>query len=376
LRRVNASCPKRHSYAAMRLAAPAGVTIPVMTTHVAEPRRRRGQRSGFSTIAEIADEAGVSPPTVSKVLNGRADVAPDTRRRIEELIRSRGYQRRRASATTDMLDLVFHELDSPWAMEIIRGVEKVARDEGLSVVLSECAGRQTPGQSWVDQVLARRPTGVILVLSNLDPAQRTQFSTRGIPFVVLDPAADPGEDVPAIGAANWNGGLGATRHLIELGHRRIAMIGGPVNMLCSRARIDGYRAALDTAGVPADPALIRNGDFHVEGGYHNGLAVLRLPTPPTAVFAGSDIQAMGVYEAARELGLRIPDDLSVVGFDDLPVARWIGPPLTTVRQPLTEMAEAAAHLVISISRGEKPSNLRLDLATSLIVRNSTAPPPR
>ena len=151
------------------------------------------------------------------------------------------------------------------------------------------------------------------------------------------------------------------------------MIGAPTAMLCSRARIDGYRAALDTAGVPADPRLIRSGDFHVEGGYHNGLAVLRLAEPPTAVFAGSDLQAMGVYEAARELGLRIPDDLSVVGFDDLPVARWIGPPLTTVRQPLSEMAEAAARLVISISRGERPSNLRLDLATSLVVRSSTAP---
>jgi LacI family transcriptional regulator, xylobiose transport system transcriptional regulator len=346
-----------------------------MATSSAESSRGGRRLSTPATIAEIAQEAGVSPPTVSKVLNGRADVAPETRQRIEELIRRHGYQRRRGGATpSDLLDLVFHELDSPWAMEIIRGVENVAREQGLSVVLSECAGRRTPGQSWIDGVLARRPAGVILVLSNLDPAQRAQLTTRGIPFVVLDPAGDPGDDVPAIGATNWNGGLAATRHLVELGHRRIAVVGGPPAMLCSVARIDGYRAASERAGITVDRALVRHGDFHVEGGYHNGLALLRLAEPPTAVFAGSDLQAFGVYEAARELGFRIPDDLSVVGFDDLPVARWIGPPLTTVRQPLTEMAEAAARLAIGLSRGEHSTNHRLDLATTLIIRNSTAPP--
>jgi DNA-binding LacI/PurR family transcriptional regulator len=145
-------------------------------------------------------------------------------------------------------------------------------------------------------------------------------------------------------------------------------------MLCSRARLDGYRAAMDTAGLAVDPALIRYGNFHVEGGYDNGRALLRAEELPTAIFAGSDLQALGLYEAARELGIRIPEDLSVVGYDDLPVARWVGPPLTTIRQPLTEMAEAAARLVVSLSRGEQPTNLRLDLATSLVPRQSTAGP--
>jgi LacI family xylobiose transport system transcriptional regulator len=272
-----------------------------------------------------------------------------------------------------MLDLVFHELDSAWAVEVIKGVTRVAREEGLIVVLSESAGRTTPGQSWVDGVLARRPTGVILVLSDLSSTQRAQLTTRSIPFVVVDPAGDPAEGVPAIGSANWNGGLAATRHLLELGHRRIGVIGGPTRLLCSRARIDGYRAAMETAGVPIDPALVRSGNFHIEGGYDNGLVLLRLARPPTAIFAGSDLQALGLYEAARELGVRIPGDLSVVGYDDLPVAVWAGPPLTTIRQPLIEMAEAAARLVVSISRGERPANLRVDLATSLVVRQSTAP---
>ena len=354
---------------------------PSMTAPEVQSRQEDSPPAGPSgrraTLAEIARAAGVSAPTVSKVLNGRADVAPATRSKVEELLRRHGYRRRRGGThQSHLLDLVFHELESAWAMEVIRGVENVARDEGLSLVLSESAGRLSPGQTWVDAVLARHPVGVILVLSDLDAAQRAQLTSRDIPFVVMDPAGDPGADIPSIGATNWHGGLAATRHLIELGHRRIGVVGGPASMMCSRARIDGYRAALDTAGVTVDPALIRDGDFHHESGYALGLELLGLPDPPTAVFTGNDIQALGLYEAARELGLRIPEDLSVVGFDDLPIARWVGPPLTTVRQPLTQMAEAAAHLVLDLSRGRQPATTRVDLATSLVVRSSTAPPSR
>jgi LacI family xylobiose transport system transcriptional regulator len=146
-------------------------------------------------------------------------------------------------------------------------------------------------------------------------------------------------------------------------------------MMCSRARVDGYRAALETAGLPADPSLVVAGDFHHDAGYRLGLELLRRPDRPTAVFAGNDLQALGLYEAARELGLRIPEDLSVVGFDDLPVARWVGPPLTTVRQPLTEMAEAAARLVLELGRApQERAATRVELATSLVVRSSTAAP--
>ncbi|MEY9844106.1 LacI family DNA-binding transcriptional regulator [Streptacidiphilus sp. MAP5-3] len=330
-----------------------------------------------ATLAEIAREAGVSTPTVSKVLNGRADVAPATRERVEELLHQHGYQRRRSNSapSSPLLELVFHELESAWAMEVIRGVENVVREEGLSVVLSESSGRLSLGQSWMDGVLARRPTGVVLVLSGLDKAQQAQLTSRDIPFVVMDPAGDPGQDVPAVGTTNWNGGLAATRHLLDLGHRRIGMVAGPRRMMCSRARIDGYRAALETAGVAFDPALVHEGDFHHETGYRVGLELLRRRDRPTAVFTGNDLQALGLYEAARELGLRIPEDLSIVGFDDLPIARWVGPPLTTVRQPLTEMAEVAARMVIDLARGNKPSTLRVDLATSLVERSSTAPPP-
>ncbi|WP_404870200.1 LacI family DNA-binding transcriptional regulator [Kitasatospora griseola] len=328
------------------------------------------------TLSEIARAAGVSAPTVSKVLNGRTDVAPATRAKVEEILRRTGYRRRRTTAPPSrLLDLVFHQLDSAWAVEVIRGVENVARDEGLSIVLSESAGRLTPGQTWVDGVLARRPAGVVLVLSDLDAAQRDQLTSRDIPFVVLDPAGDPADGVPAVGTGNWQGGLAATRHLLDLGHRRIAVISGPSGMMCSRARVDGYRTALETARLPVDPELIHEGDFHHEAGYAAARALLTHDDRPTAIFAGNDLQALGVYEAARELGLRVPQDLSVVGFDDLPLARWVGPPLTTVRQPLVEMAETAARLAVELGRGEHPAATRVDLATSLVVRASTAPPP-
>ncbi|HTI23211.1 MAG TPA: LacI family DNA-binding transcriptional regulator [Kutzneria sp.] len=331
-------------------------------------------RGDTPTLAEIAREAGVSTPTVSKVLNGRADVAPATRARVEELLLRHGYRRRAVGPPSRLFDLVFHELESAWAMEVIRGVENVAREEKLHVVLSESAGALSPGQSWVDGVLARRPSGVVLVLSDLDDVQRTQLASRDIPFVVLDPAGDPADGVPAVGSNNWLGGVTATRHLIDLGHVRIGLIGGPSRMLCSRARLDGYRAALETAGLVFDPRLIREGDFHFEAGYSAGRDLLSLASPPTAIFAGNDLQALGLYEAARELGRRVPADLSIVGFDDLPLARWVGPPLTTIRQPLVAMAETAARLALALGRGETPATTRVDLATSLVIRHSTAPP--
>ena len=327
------------------------------------------------TIARIAEEAGVSIPTVSKVINGRSDVAVDTRERVEAIIRKHGYQRPdKGLSRSNILELIFHELESAWALEIIRGVEQVARDNQMAVVLSELQGRHTPGRGWIEGVLARRPTGIISVFSDLSATQRSKLETRGIPFVAVDPAGEPSQDTPSIGATNWSGGLAATRHLLELGHRRIAVISGPDEVLCSRARVDGYRAAVETAGLRVDPALVRHGDFHVEGGYEQGRHLLALAEPPTAIFAGSDLQALGVYEAAREAGMRIPEDVSVVGFDDLPVARWVGPPLTTVRQPLLEMAAAGARLALDLARGEQPTHRRVELATSLVVRQSAAPP--
>jgi LacI family xylobiose transport system transcriptional regulator len=328
------------------------------------------------TIAEIAELTGVSVATVSKVVNGRSDVAAATRGLIESVITEHGYRRkRRPPAPAPLIELVFNVLGGEYAMEIIAGVERIARRHHMGVVVSGLQWRDTPEAAWMGDMLTRRPTGLITVTCSPSETQRQQLRTRGIPFVVVDPVAEPAQ-VPSVGATNWTGGVEATRHLLELGHRRIGIIGGPPQALHSRARLDGFRAALDAAGVAADPELIRFGEFRIDDGVVHTRAMLALPDPPTAVFACSDAYAVGAYQAAHELGIRIPDQLSVVGFDDIPPVTWLTPPLTTVRQPLTGMAEEAAAMVISLARGEPLPRTRVVLATDLLVRGSTGPPPR
>jgi len=188
----------------------------------------------------------------------------------------------------------------------------------------------------------------------------------------VDPVGQPDPEVLSIGAANWAGGMAATEHLLELGHQRIGTITGSPTVLCSQARLDGYRAALERAGIAVDPGLIATGDFHYASALAAASAMLARPDRPTAIFAASDVQAMGVYEAARQLGLKLPADLSVVGFDDVALAQWASPPLTTVRQPLAEMAAMATRTLL----GTDPAGFqnRVELATSLVVRSSTTAP--
>jgi len=326
-------------------------------------------------LNELADQAGVSLSTVSKVLNGRSDVSKATRERIEQILEREGYRRRQGLPNRGtLIELVFPELETAWAMEIIRGVENIARSNGLSVVLTESGNRHSPAAGWIEGVLRRRPVGVVLVFSDLADDAKAKLRSRAIPFVIIDPAGDPTPDVPSVGSANWSGGLMATRHLIELGHTRIAAITGPEDMMCSLARLDGYRSAMNTAGLPIDPTLLRFGNFQVDGGREIANELLSGENPPTAIFAGSDLQALGVIDAARSHGLRIPRDLSVVGYDDLQLAQWSSPALTTIHQPLTKMAEEAARLVIRMSESDLQNVPRMDLATHLVVRESTAKP--
>jgi LacI family transcriptional regulator len=333
---------------------------------------------GPATIATIADEVGVSVATVSKVLNGRADVAPETRARIEASLERHRYRRRgkRPSTGARQIDLVFHQFDSAWAMEIIHGVESVMAAAKVDVVLSHLNGAHRPPQQWLDGILARRPLGVLLVLCNLTQPQRRQLQRQRIPFVVVDTDSATAASVPTVGSNNWNGGLLAARHLLQLGHRRIAIISGPQDVLCSQARVAGFRFAHDEAGIPVDPDLVRYGMFSAGSGYEHGMQLLGHADRPTAVFAGSDLQAMGVLRAARRRGLDVPRDLSVIGYDDVPVAAWLEPALTTINQPLRHMADTAARMLLDLARGVDLPTSRIDLVTELVVRESTAPPAR
>jgi LacI family transcriptional regulator len=329
-----------------------------------------------TTLAAIAAEAGVSLPTVSKVVNGRPDVAPTTRARVEQLLDQHQYRRNglRAQRRSGLIDLVFAGLDSPWAVEILRGVEEWGAEHATAIAVSSVRHGDARPASWTSAIASHHSDGVILVTTTLTDSQVGQLRGAGIPLVVIDPANTPPPDIPSVGATNWAGGLAATEHLLSLGHRRIGAITGFADMLCSLARLDGYRSALDRAGVAADPNLIRYGDFQHEGGFARAVELLDLPDPPTAIFAGSDQQAFGVYEAARQRSLLIPYDLSVVGFDELPVSRWASPPLTTVRQPLTEMGRAAAQMIGDLIDGGSLRTNRVELSTELHVRESTTVP--
>ncbi|TQS28329.1 LacI family DNA-binding transcriptional regulator [Microbispora sp. KK1-11] len=329
-----------------------------------------------ATIATIAEELGVSVTTVSKVLNGRPDVAPDTRERVEAGLARHQYRRRSKRRTLKgQIDLVFHELNSMWSMEIIRGVDAVAAAARIEVVLSQLKGAHRPPEEWLDGVLDHRPLGVLFVMSSPSQSQQQKLRRAQVPFVVVDTDGEIAESVPVVGSNNWDGGLLATRHLLELGHRRIAVVSGPKDVMCSRARVAGFRVAHDEAGLTFDPGLVRYGNFYVDAGYKHAMDLLSRPDRPSAIFAGSDLQALGVLRAARRLGLDVPGDLSVVGYDNVPVAGWVEPALTTVGQPLCDMATVATQMLLDLARGVEPATSRIDLANELVVRESTAPPP-
>jgi LacI family transcriptional regulator len=326
------------------------------------------------TLADIAVAAGVSVATVSKVRNGRTDVAAGTRSRVEAVLADHNYVRK-PMGRGRLVDLAFADL-SPWSVEIIRGAEEAATAEGCRVAVSVVSG-QAATEQWLARLSAGQIDGVILVLTDLAPVYREQLAAMFLPVVIVDPVGQPDPRIPSIGATNWAGGLMATEHLIEIGHRRIGIITGRPALLCSQARLDGYRSALARAGISAHPSLIHSGDFRFEGALAAAQDMLALADPPTAIFAGSDMQALGVYEAARLRKLRIPEDLSVVGFDDLPMSAWVSPPLTTIVQPLANMAAMATRTVLDAIGGriDTYSN-RVELTTSLVVRASTAPPRR
>jgi DNA-binding LacI/PurR family transcriptional regulator len=333
-----------------------------------------------STLTGIAAEAGVSVSTVSKVLNGRTDVAPRTRDRIGELLRRYGYQPD-SGQRAKIVDLLLGIgecnsptfLHSPWAEELLRGAVEAASEGQRSVAVTTVASPKEFDQ-WLDLAAARGTEGVLSVLHLPDGGELERLATARIPVVVIDPAEEPGPGIRSVGTTNFQGGLIATRHLVELGHRRIAAIGGMGTVWSSRARLDGYRAAMLEADLAIDPALVSRDSFTVPGGRRQAERLLSLADPPTGVVASNDAQAFGVLQALAERGLRAPRDLSVVGFDDVPVASWAAPPLTTIHQPLAAMA-ATAFRMLQVSRSATAAEAHhVELATSLVVRESTAPP--
>jgi DNA-binding LacI/PurR family transcriptional regulator len=343
---------------------------------------RGGSATAGPTLAVVAREAGVSVPTASKVVNGREDVAPETRRRVTEALDRLGYVRRprfEATKIPGLVDLVVHSLESSWSGAVLHGVEGAAHDAGLEVVVSAGLARPRgalPERGWLDKLTTRGSSGVLFNLAELTPSQYAWLGRHRIPFVLIDPVLEPPPGVVSVGAANWNGGVTAAEHLLSLGHERIAVIAGHRRRMCSSGRVAGYRSALVAAGVRQRPEYVRYGSFDESVAHRRMLELLDLPEPPTAVFVCSDRMALGACRALAERGLRVPDDMSVIGFDDLPESRWASPPLTTVRQPLSEMAATALRLLVRMMAGERPEGTRTELSTRLVERASTAPPRR
>lgn len=330
------------------------------------------------TIAEVAATAGVSVPTVSKVLNGRKGVSAATRRHVEAVLAEHGYERRGRSAQgSGLVDFVISSLETQWATSLLRGAHAEASRLGMDLVVTTTDSRRDSTavgtRDWVEHLAERGSDGVVMIVSEVDPAAREELERLHMPVVLVDPLGSGAEPYATVAATDWAGGRDATDHLLQLGHTRIAFVTGPIEQVCHRDRLDGYQAALRRAGIDADPDLVRHGDSLVGGGRRFGGELLDLPDRPTAIISGSDEQAYGVYQAARERGLRIPDDLSVIGFDDVELCQWISPPLTTVRQPLAEMAREATRMVIELARGGAAPP-RFELATEVVVRDSTAAP--
>jgi LacI family transcriptional regulator len=338
-------------------------------------------RDRRATLANVAESAGVSVATVSKVLNGRNDVAPATRALVQDLLHEHDYVARRVRpAQSPTIELCFHGQLNAYHTEVLQGVVEAGAEAGVAVVVSvRPRGQRSSGPkrppAWARALATAGRQAAIVVTSELGTTDLTALSRARMPVVVIDPLNLPRARVTSVGSTNFAGGLAASQHLLDLGHRQIAYLGGPVTAVCNQARMQGYRGAMEAAGAPVPDAYVRTGRFSYEHGIAGGAAVLDLPQPPTAVFAGSDETALGVIEAARTRGLRIPEDLSVVGFDDTPVARLAAPPLTTVRQPLREMGAVAVRTALRLAAGEKASSHHVELATELVVRQSTARPP-
>ncbi len=336
-----------------------------------------GRNKATITIRDVARAAGVSVSTVSRVLNDKDDVAPETYQRVRAVIAELGYTsslaaRSMRSRRTGVIGTMMPDLEDPFTIQVMKGINHAitALDYDLIAYTSGSINQQSKAereQYYVSLLNGSITDGIIIVT----PAA-TSFSTAA-PVVAVDPNNES-PDCPAVIATNHAGALEAMAHLIGLGHTRIGFIGGRPDLQSAQRRLQGYEDALRQAGITLDPSLVAVGDFTTARGHECGRQLLSLSEPPTAIFAANDQSALGAIEAAREAGLRVPEDLSVVGFDNTPETAYANPALTTVDQFMVKMGYVATEMLIALVQGEPLESDLYKVPTQLIIRDSCLPP--
>lgn len=333
------------------------------------------------TLKALAARAAVHPSTISRVANHdpALRIAPATRARIEALLTETGYRPNGVARSlklrqTFVLAVVIPDITNPLFAAVYRGAEDTAGRRGYSVILCNTDGSPEREQAHLQVLHGRRVDGVIVASTSLgDPAVRW-LREQGMPHVLVNRFSDDRAD-PFVGSDDFAGGKLATEHLIALGHRRIGHLAGSATVSTALHRGRGYRVALREAGLATDASLITESGFTEAGGSDATERLLALPEPPSAVFAVTDLVAAGAYAAARRRGLRIPEELAVVGYNDIPLASWLVPALTTMRVPAGRFGSAAADLLIDQIDGDPSPAKRLVFLPELVVRGSTRHPP-
>jgi LacI family transcriptional regulator, repressor for deo operon, udp, cdd, tsx, nupC, and nupG len=334
-----------------------------------------GRAAVPATIRDVASELGMSVATVSRALSQPELLRPETRERVLSVVAKLGYRpnvlaRSLRRGQTHAIVLVVPKL-SPFFLEIYAGAEEAAQTAGLAVLLGNSDGKPEREEAYFDQVMSGRADGIILLTGALPPAYAE--GKRALPPMVTVLERLPDYDAPVVRIDHRTASAEVTKHLIDLGHRRIAHIAGSKAALSSEHRLAGYKGALSAAGIPFAEELVVQGSFSMQSGADAMEKLLALEEPPTAVFAGNDEMAFGAVKAARTHGLSVPEDLSMVGFDDQTTAAFYNPPLTTIHTPCREIGRQATQELIEQIAGREVTR-EVVLPTKLVVRESTAAP--
>lgn len=330
-----------------------------------------GRRKARITIEDVAAEARVSIATVSRVMHGKAGVAPGTSRRVRETVNRLGYEsslvaRSLRSLRTRVLGVSVNEIE-PFSAELLKGVARAIRGSGYELIVY-AGGQSGPEAAGWERRHLSRLNGTLTDGTVLVTPEVLEVSTT-VPVVAVDPHVGA-SGLPAVTSDNRSGAILATEYLISLGHRRIAHLSGRSDLRSSELREEGYRHALERAGIAFDPELVQVGGYTAEAAREPIRALLGMPDRPTAVFAANDVSAIQTIRVANELGLAIPADLSVVGFDNIPESALIGPPLTTVDQSIQQMGYEAALMLIRIIDDPGSDRTQVTLPTELVIRQS------